>query len=84
MYNLLWSCIHAGSGFIHGTPFSCKVAVGTGDITLGKYHYWGTVSEAASHMHPLTFMSQAEEAVFNAIDIHINICPQQPTLNWLA
>ena len=84
MSNLLWPCIHAGGGFIHGVPFSCKVAVGTGDITIGKYHYWSTVLEAASHMHPLTFMSQAEEAVFNAIGIPIKICPQELTPNWLA
>ena len=63
MTNLLWACIHTGGGFIRGTPFSCKVAVGTGDITIGKYHYWGTVSDAASHMHPLTFMSNAEDMI---------------------
>jgi hypothetical protein len=56
MTNLLWSCIRARGGFIRGIPLSCKVAVGTGDTTLGKYHYWGTVSDAASRMHPLTFM----------------------------
>jgi hypothetical protein len=39
MSNLLWSCIRTGGGFIHGIPLSCKVAVGTGNTTLGKYHY---------------------------------------------
>jgi hypothetical protein len=52
MTNLLWSCIRAGGGFIRGIPLFCKVAVGTGDTTLGKYHYWGTVSDAASRMPP--------------------------------
>ena len=84
MSNLLWACISAGGGFIHGIPLACKVAVGTGDITIGKYHYWGTVSESASHMHPIHFMSHAEEYVFQAIGIHIKICPQQLTPNWLA
>ena len=84
MSNLLWACIAAGGGFIHGIPLACKVAVGTGDITIGKYHYWGTVSASASHLHPIHFMSHAEEHVFQAIGIHIKICPQQLTPNWLA
>ena len=84
MSNLLWACIAAGGGFIHGIPLACKVAVGTGDITIGKYHYWGTVSASASHLHPIHFMSHAEEYVFQAIGIHIKICPQQLTPNWLA
>jgi hypothetical protein len=49
-----------------------------------RYITGRTISEAASHMHPLTFMSQAEEAVFNAIGIPIKICPQELTPNWLA
>ena len=84
MSNLLWACITAGGGFIHGVPLACKVAVGTGDITIGKYHYWGTVSASASHLHPIHFMSHAEDHVFQAIGIHIKICPQQLTPNWLA
>ena len=84
MTNLLWACIHSGGGFIRDIPFSCKVAVGTGDITIGKYHYWGTVSDAASHMHPLTFMSNAEDIILRDIGVHVKICPQQLTPNWLA
>jgi hypothetical protein len=55
MTNLLWSCIRAGGGFIRGIT------------TLGKYHYWGTVSDAASRMHPLTFMSSAEDIILQTI-----------------
>ena len=84
MTNLLWACIHTGGGFIRGTPFSCKVAVGTGDTTIGKYHYWGTISDAAAHMHPLTFMSSAEDIILRDIGVHVKICPQQLTPNWLA
>ena len=56
MTNLLWSCIYAGGGFIRGIPLSCKVAVGTGDTTLGKYHYWGdcfgrSLAHAPPHLH---------------------------------
>jgi hypothetical protein len=58
--------------------------VGTGDTTLGKYHYWETVSDAASRMHPLTFISSAEDTILNNIGIHVKICPQQLTPNWLA
>jgi hypothetical protein len=84
MSSLLWECIAAGGGFIRGIPLSCKVAVGTGDKTLGKYHYWGKLSESTSHLHPITFMAHAEKAILATLHIHVKICPQQLTPNWLA
>ena len=35
-------------------------------------------------MHPLTFMSSAEDIILKIIGIHVKICPQQLTPNWLA
>ena len=35
-------------------------------------------------MHPLTFMSSAEDITLQNIGIHVKICPQQLNPNWLA
>ena len=35
-------------------------------------------------MHPLTVMSSAEDIILRDIGIHVKICPQQLTPNWLA
>jgi hypothetical protein len=84
MTNLLWKCVEIFGGFLDDIAIAVKVSVGTGDTSIGKYHLWGTISEAGMQYRPCDFPAIAARTVLQDIGIRVFFSPQQLECNWLA